>query len=119
MSLGDSALTTDDVSQFAETGYDKISSIAIVALILGVMGALAPEGPITLVLVTSSVTLGFLGIVVFGLARRRSRTRRIALNVTSEFTEKDAIPSFVVSIDGEVTSSNRGGPSFSTNLQPC
>jgi two-component system cell cycle sensor histidine kinase/response regulator CckA len=106
MSLGDSALTTDDVSQFAETGYDKISSIAIVALILGVMGALAPEGPITLVLVTSSVTLGFLGIVVFGLARRRSRTRRIALNVTSEFTEKDAIPSFVVSIDGEVTSSN-------------
>ena len=106
MSLGDSALTTNDVSQFAETGYAKLRIIAVAALALGVMAAFAPEGPITLVLVTSSVTLGFLWSVVFGLARRRSRTRRIALKAISDFIEKDAIPSFVMSVDGAITSSN-------------
>lgn len=104
--MGVGVLTTDNVSQFAETGNAKVTGIVAAATSLGALAVFAPAGPINLILVTSSVTLGVLGIVVFCLARRRSRARRVALTVISEFIEKDVIPSFVVTNEGEVTSSN-------------
>ena len=104
--MGGSALTTNDVSQFAETGYTKLSNFAVATVILSVLGVLAPSGPITLFLLTSAATLGVLGVIIFGLSHRRCRMRGVALNAISEFIENDAISSFVVTNDGEVTSSN-------------
>ena len=78
-------MTTNDVIQFAETGYTKLSNFAVATVILSVLGVLPPSGPITLFLLTSAATLGVLGIFIFSLSHRCCRMRSVALNAISEF----------------------------------
>jgi two-component system cell cycle sensor histidine kinase/response regulator CckA len=104
--LGDVALTTGRINSFAETGYAKIRSILAAGVALGVLSVLAPAGIFTLFLVTASTTLCCLAVMLFGLASRRKYRRGTALKTISEFIEKDVLPSFVATGDGEVSHSN-------------
>lgn len=105
--MRDSALTHSSLVRFAQGGAERARSLLAAAVLLGVMGFLAPERMIQLGLVTAAVVLMLLGLVLVLTARSARAKRDLTLNLVADFIEKDSSPSFVCSDDGEIMRANR------------
>jgi two-component system cell cycle sensor histidine kinase/response regulator CckA len=97
---------SDGASQFEKAGYAKIVYIFCASVLIGGISLFVPNTSFSLLLAASSISLGVLSLVLFGLALRRNWIRRCGIAAVAEFIESDAVPSFFVSFDGIVTSSN-------------
>ena len=102
ISLGDSALSVNLLGQLVQVDVAKIGRVLVSAVLVGSLGLLSPIFPVTLALATASLSLLVLGLVLFAIGWRNNRKQRLALTIVGEFIENDAIPSFVVSNDGEI-----------------
>ena len=93
-------------TRFARSGAGRGRSLLIAALLLGVMGALAPEPLIQLGLLAAATTLALLGVALTITLRRDRASLDRKMQAVAGFIEKDSAPSFVCSADGEVLSAN-------------
>ena len=105
--MGDRALSVNLLGQLVQADVAKIGRVLVSAVLVGGLGLLSPIFPVTLALATASLSLLVLGLVLFAIGWRNNRKQRLALTIVGEFIENDAIPSFVVSNDGEINSINQ------------
>lgn len=87
-------------------GSRRAVSLLGAAVLLGVMGVLAPDRLLQMGLLAASLAVMSLGFVIT-LRDRNSRSRHEStVSTIAAFIEKDASPSFVCSADGEVLQAN-------------
>ncbi len=78
----------------------------IAAALLGLMGALSPEGLVQLAMVAAAMTVLALSVLMFAISRRQKARRALAFSTLSDFIENDASPSLVTDGIGQITSMN-------------
>jgi len=109
--LGDSTVSATVIHQFTDNGYYRFRVLLGAAVLCGALGMLAPDTQIQLVFVTIGFSVSLLTTALWGMAWQGKRKRQHRLAILAEFIDQDTIPSFVVSTDGLVESTNRAGQS--------
>ena len=104
--MADSGLKASDLSRFAETGATRIWSLVFTAALLSAIAWLSPVGSVRLGFTVASISIAVLCIMLMGLSWRSRRRRAAAMEVISDFIEKDGSPSIVASEDGEIVHMN-------------
>ncbi len=104
--MSESARSLLSLTRPERDGSHRAVSLLGAAVLLGVMGALAPERLIQLGLLAAALALTGLGFAVAFFARKSQSQRDSTMSTISAFIEKDASPSFVCTADGEVLRAN-------------
>jgi two-component system cell cycle sensor histidine kinase/response regulator CckA len=110
--LGDSTVYETLIHQVAANGYYRFRMLLGAAVLCGALGMLAPDTQMQLVLVTSGFSVSLLATALWCMAWRGKRKRQYRLAIIADFIDQDTFPSFVVSTDGLVESTNRAGQSI-------
>ncbi|MEM6887721.1 MAG: ATP-binding protein [Pseudomonadota bacterium] len=92
--------------RFSQRAQQRLVTLFLVAVMVGVLGFAAPDALVRRALFAASAAIVILSTILLGLAcLYRWRTAR-AVGLLSEFTAKDAAPSFIVNKEGAIHSSN-------------
>ena len=101
------ALTSEKMNHLKEIGWSKLRIIFGAAVIFCVLALLSPEGPLKLFLITCAATISVMSLLILSTSYASLRKNHLAQNAISMFLEKDPSPSFLVSRDGIVQSTNQ------------
>ncbi|UOA27369.1 Sensor kinase CckA [Pseudosulfitobacter sp. DSM 107133] len=101
-----SVLTKGPLGRISELGARRLRSLTMGAVLLGMMGAMAPVGVVQIGLVTFAMTLFVLSGFMYVFNSRQKRRRAMAFAIMSDFIENDAALSMVTDGDGRILSMN-------------
>ncbi|MFK7870303.1 MAG: ATP-binding protein [Roseobacter sp.] len=101
-----SALTSSRIMRFAQTAQPRTLTLLLVAVMIGVLGLAAPDPQLQRAFFAASAATLSLGAVLLLMAWLYRRRVASALAVLSDFTSKDATPSFIADKDGHILSHN-------------
>ncbi len=88
------------------SGAGRRHALFAASILLGIMGALAPEPLIQMGLLAGAVTFLILGAALTVMMRRDRVSQDRSMQAVAGFIEKDSAPSFVCTADGEVINAN-------------
>ncbi len=104
--MPDSVGSPFNLTRPEKDGSHRAISLLGAAVLLGVMGVLAPDRLIQMGLLAASLAVMGLGFAVTLQARKSRSRHESTISSIAAFIEKDASPSFVCTSDGEVLQAN-------------
>ena len=101
-----SGLTIGPTTRLAENAASRFMSLVLAAAALSGMAWFAPEGNVRLGLIAASASVVAISFTVGVMSLLSRRKRRVAVGIISDFIERDAAPSVVATMDGEILRMN-------------